>query len=79
MSSSESDHRELAQQLDLLHFQEEAPGMVFWHPRGYVLYRALEDAARQHIRAQGYRELRTPQLMRRPVWEASITRSFPSR
>jgi threonyl-tRNA synthetase len=71
MSNAESDHRELAQQLDLLHFQAEAPGMVFWHPRGYVLYRALEAAARQHIRSQGYRELRTPQLMRRAVWEAS--------
>jgi threonyl-tRNA synthetase len=71
MASLQSDHRELAQQLDLLHFQDEAPGMVFWHPRGYALYRALEEAARQHVRAQGYRELRTPQLLRRPAWEAS--------
>lgn len=65
------DHRELAQQLDLLHFQDEAPGMVFWHARGYALYRLLEDAARRVMRAQGYTELKTPQLMRRPVWEAS--------
>jgi len=65
------DHRELAQQLDLLHFQPEAPGMVFWHEHGFVLYRLLEEAVREQIRAQGFAELRTPQLMRRPVWEAS--------
>jgi threonyl-tRNA synthetase len=67
----DSDHREVAQRLDLLHFQPEAPGMVFWHARGYVLYRLLEEAVRRHTASQGYAELRTPQLMRRPVWEAS--------
>jgi threonyl-tRNA synthetase len=71
MSESASDHREIAQQLDLLHFQPEAPGMVFWHERGFVMYRLLEEAVRVHMRAQGYAELRTPQLMRRPVWDAS--------
>jgi threonyl-tRNA synthetase len=71
MSQSESDHRDISKQLDLLHFQEDAPGMVFWHPRGHVLYRLLEEAVRQHMRAQGYAELRTPQLIRRPMWEAS--------
>lgn len=65
------DHREVAQQLDLLHFQPEAPGMVFWHEHGFVLYRLLEEAVREQMRAQGFAELRTPQLMRRPVWEAS--------
>ena len=45
--------------------------MVFWHPRGWTLYRLLEDAARAHVRAGGYREVRTPQLLRRPVWERS--------
>lgn len=66
-----SDHRELGQRLDLFCFREEAPGMVFWLPRGLLLYRLLEDAVRQQSRAQGYQEVRTPQIMRRPVWEAS--------
>lgn len=70
-ASSVSDHREIAQQLDLLHFQDEAPGMVFWHARGYALYRLLEAAVRQQMLSQGYAELKTPQLLRRPVWEAS--------
>jgi threonyl-tRNA synthetase len=67
----ESDHRKIAQRLDLLHMQEEAPGMVFWHPRGLVLYRLLEQAARAHCEAQGYLEVKTPQILRKPVWEAS--------
>src|SRR4051812_41782255 len=65
------DHRALAARLDLLHFEEAAPAMVFWHPRGWALYRVLEEAARAHVRAGGYREVRTPQLLRRPVWERS--------
>ncbi len=65
------DHRAVAQRLDLLHFQEEAPGMVFWHPAGHSLYRQLEEAARRVTAAQGYAEVRTPQILRRPVWEAS--------
>jgi threonyl-tRNA synthetase len=65
------DHRKLAQRLDLFHFQEEAPGMVFWHPRGLRLYRLLEDAARAQLNAHGYAEVKTPQLIRRPIWEAS--------
>src|SRR5256885_13847962 len=65
------DHRSLAQRLDLLHFAEDAPGMAFWHPRGYVLYRLLEEAVRQRFLADGYLEVRTPQILRRPVWEAS--------
>jgi threonyl-tRNA synthetase len=67
----DDDHRGVAQRLDLLHFQEEAPGMVFWHPAGYQLYRQLEDAVRRVTAAQGYAEVRTPQILRRPVWEAS--------
>ena len=47
------------------------PRMVFWHPRGWTLYRLLEEAARAHVLAGGYREVRTPQLLRRPVWEPS--------
>ena len=65
------DHRALAARLDLLHFEDEAPAMVYWHPRGWVLYKLLETAARAHVLAGGYREVRTPQLMRRPVWERS--------
>ena len=65
------DHRALIQRLDLCHFQDEAPAMVFWHPRGWTLYRLLEDAARAEVVAAGYREVRTPQLLRRPVWERS--------
>ena len=67
----DGDHRSLLARLDLAHFQDEAPAMVFWHPRGWTLYRLLEQAARDHVLARGYREVRTPQLMRRPVWEAS--------
>lgn len=65
------DHRHIAQRLDLLHFQEEAPGMVFWHPRGFVLYQALEGAARSLLRQDGYAEVRTPQVLRQAIWEAS--------
>ena len=65
------DHRDIAQRLDLLHFQDEAPGMVFWHPRGFCLYRLLEDAARRQVRLGAYREVRTPQLLRQKIWEAS--------
>ncbi|CAN5196304.1 hypothetical protein BH11MYX1_BH11MYX1_32410 [soil metagenome] len=68
---SPDDHRALVARLDLCHFEEDAPAMVYWHPRGWVLYKLLEDAARAHVRAGGYREVRTPQLMRRPVWERS--------
>jgi threonyl-tRNA synthetase len=71
MHVEEDDHRALAARLDLCHFEEEAPAMVYWHPRGWVLYKVLEDAVREHVRAAGYREVRTPQLMRRAVWERS--------
>jgi threonyl-tRNA synthetase len=65
------DHRNLGSKLDLFHFQDEAPGMVFWHPRGFALYRLLEEAARRAVDAAGYREVRTPQVLRRAIWEAS--------
>src|SRR6185295_19224345 len=65
------DHRALISRLDLCHFQDEAPGMVFWHPRGWTLFQLMEQAVRDHVRAAGYREVRTPQLLRRPVWERS--------
>lgn len=65
------DHRALCGRLDLCHFQDEAPAMVFWHPRGLAVYRSLEFASRQQVAREGYAEVRTPQLLRRPVWEAS--------
>jgi threonyl-tRNA synthetase len=68
---NDSDHRSLAARLDLLHFSEQAPGMVFWHPRGFALYRLLEEAVRAQLRGQGYQEVRTPTILRRPVWEGS--------
>ncbi|NOJ78377.1 threonine--tRNA ligase [Myxococcus xanthus] len=67
----EHDHRALGQRLDLFHLQEEAPGMVFWHPRGLVLYRLLEEHVRQRMRREGYQEVRTPQLYAQPLWERS--------
>jgi threonyl-tRNA synthetase len=66
-----SDHRQIAQSQDLFHFQDEAPGMAFWHPRGLALYRALERAARRELERSGYEEVKTPELMRQPVWESS--------
>ena len=65
------DHRAAGPRLGLYHLQDEAPGMVFWHPKGLGLLRALEDAARRRTAAEGYREVRTPQLLRQPLWEAS--------
>ena len=67
----DNDHRKIAQRLDLLHLHEDAPGMVFWHPRGLVLYRLLEHAARACCEAQGYLEVKTPQILRKPIWQAS--------
>lgn len=67
----ESDHRSVARRLDLLHFQDEAPGMVFWHPAGTIVHRELEEAVRRVAHAQGYAEVKTPQILRRPIWEAS--------
>ncbi len=69
--SNGSDHRVVAAKMGLLHFQEEAPGMVFWHPPGLAIYRALEEAQREQLRIEGYEEVRSPQLLRRPIWEAS--------
>ncbi|MCK6549480.1 threonine--tRNA ligase [Myxococcota bacterium] len=66
-----NDHRQLGQRLDLFHFQEEAPGMVFWHPRGLALFRALEEAVRRRVRRDGFLEVRTPQLLRQSIWEKS--------
>ena len=65
------DHRVIGQRLDLFHQQAEGPGMVFWHPRGFTLYRIIEDHIRRRMRALGFREIRTPQPLARSLWEAS--------
>ena len=64
------DHRKIAKEMDLFHFQEEAPGMVFWHPSGWTIYRALEDYMRYRL-ADSYQEIKTPQVVDRKLWEAS--------
>jgi threonyl-tRNA synthetase len=68
---AENDHRDLGRRLDLFHFQEEAAGMVFWHPRGNRMRRALEALIQRHAERDGFEEVRTPQLMRAPTWQAS--------
>ncbi|WP_343350302.1 threonine--tRNA ligase [Pseudomonas sediminis] len=65
------DHRRIGKQLDLFHLQEEAPGMVFWHPNGWTVYQALEQYMRQVQRENGYVEVRTPQVVDRILWERS--------
>ncbi|MFZ0218942.1 MAG: threonine--tRNA ligase [Candidatus Aquirickettsiella sp.] len=65
------DHRKLAKQLDLFHIQEEAPGMVFWHPHGWTLYQIIERYIRSRLQEAGYQEIRTPQLLARQLWEKS--------
>ena len=65
------DHRKLARQLDLFHMQETTPGMVFWHPKGWVLWQAVEQYMRAKFRDHGYQEVRTPTIMDRTLWEKS--------
>ncbi len=65
------DHRRLGREMDLYHFQEEAVGSAFWHPKGWVLWRAIEGYMRARLEAAGYVEVRTPQLYDRALWEAS--------
>jgi threonyl-tRNA synthetase len=71
MQNDVHDHRAIASRQGLLHFQEEAPGMVFWHPRGYELFRALEGALERVFALGAYQRVRTPQLLRLPLWQAS--------
>ena len=65
------DHRKLGKQLDLFHLQDEAPGMVFWHPRGWALWQTIEQHMRKELDAAGYREVKTPQIMDKAFWEKS--------
>jgi threonyl-tRNA synthetase len=65
------DHRRLAKQLDLFHMQDEAPGMVFWHPNGWTLWQEVEQYMRRKFIEYGYQEVRTPTMMDRALWEKS--------
>ena len=65
------DHRKLGKQLDFFHMQDEAPGMVFWHPRGWTLWQEVEQYMRARFVEYGYQEVRTPQVMDRALWEKS--------
>jgi len=65
------DHRKLGKRLDLFHVQEEAPGMVFWHPKGWSLYQVVEQYMRQKQLDNGYQEVKTPQIVDRVLWEKS--------
>ncbi len=69
--AAKRDHRKLGKELELFHFQEEAPGMVFWHPNGWTVYRELEAYMRRRLAAAGYKEIRTPQVVDRKLWVAS--------
>ncbi len=69
--AAKRDHRKLGREMVLFHLQEEAQGSVFWHPNGFVLWRALEAYLRRRLDAGGYQEIKTPQLMEARLWEAS--------
>ena len=65
------DHRKIGKALDLFHAQDEAPGMVFWHNRGWTIYLAVQDYIREKLRDHGYQEVHTPQIIDRTLWEKS--------
>ena len=69
--AAKRDHRKLGQEMDLFHLQPEAHGSVFWHPKGYIVWRQLEAYLRRRLDAAGYQEVKTPQLMDARQWEAS--------
>ena len=69
--AAKRDHRKLGQKFDLFHFQEEAPGMVFWHPKGWTIFRLLENFIREKQLSAGYEEIKTPQVLDRKLWEKS--------
>ncbi len=69
--AAKRDHRKIGQEMDLFHLQSEAQGSVFWHPKGYIIWRALEAYMRRRLDAAGYEEVKTPQLMDARQWEQS--------
>ena len=71
IEAEKRDHRKIGRQLNLFHFQEEAPGMVFWHSKGWTIYRILKEFIRNQQIKAGYKEINTPQLVDRRLWEQS--------
>ena len=69
--AAKRDHRKIGQEMDLFHLQSEAQGSVFWHPKGFILWRQLEAYMRRRLDAAGYAEVKTPQLMDARQWEQS--------
>jgi len=65
------DHRRIGAAMDLFHIQEEGRGMVFWHPKGWTLYRTLQNYVRRRMESEGYQEVKTPQILDRSLWERS--------
>ena len=65
------DHRRIGQMMNLFHIQDEGKGMIFWHPKGWTLYRTLENYIRRRTEAMGYEEVKTPQVLNRSLWERS--------
>ncbi|MGY8791952.1 MAG: aminoacyl--tRNA ligase-related protein, partial [Pseudomonadales bacterium] len=65
------DHRKLGKRLELFHFQEEAPGMVFWHPNGWTIYQVIRNYMQSLWKESGYQEINTPQLVDYSLWEKS--------
>ena len=65
------DHRKIGRAMDLFHLQEEAKGMIFWHPKGWTLFRTVQDYIRRRLDAGGYQEVKTPQIMDRGLWDRS--------
>ena len=65
------DHRKIAKQQSLFHTQDNSPGMVFWHPRGWTIYQVLQSYIRDLLKSRGYQEIRTPQVVDRTLWEQS--------
>ena len=70
-AAEKNDHRKIGKQLDLFHFQEEAPGMVFWHSKGWTIYNILIDYVREFTLKNNYLEVNTPQILDRKLWEQS--------
>ena len=71
VEAEKRDHRKLGKLTELFHIQEEAPGMVFWHPKGATLYQLIKNYLRERLADAGYQEIRTPQLLSRQLWERS--------
>ena len=71
VEAEKRDHRKIGKKLDLFHLQDEAPGMVFWHPRGWALYQVIEQYMREVQNNNGYEEIKTPLIVDRSLWERS--------